>query len=912
MKEKIDITTNINPIYEIEVSHISKHYGDPGETIEFTIRIKNSGTGTDTYYPELIWGAINWQMYQSPPQFSPNSITLGPGQVGTITLYFTIPWDNDVALAGIYTNNVTITSDLNGEQTLSFTVEVDDVYGLELTDPTSPSNSVDAGSSVSYQFKIKNLGNVQDTFTLQRKDLDTSPSGGGSQDNWAYFTLASNPSIPITSVILDADQSATILFIIDVPSKSDPGFVELTDPLDMEVEAASEGGTNVDDSFLTHTTINPIYSFELSTTAPGNSKEGEPGDNIYFTLHIYNTGTGSDSYNFRVTSTDESIFTIPDPNPISNLAVDSYGSTTATIDITTDKAKALAGSYYIEITATSSADPGVSEIIILTVEITPLAEVRITPSSQTDNGEPGDTIDYAFRVNNEGNAQDTFELTLSGTNKDWGQILNSNENPITDVTLSAATFPGSFTNIIVRVTIPGTGETKADQTYPITLKVSSTNNEGVTDEAQAATRVEGFVDLELEYSGGGTPNKTYDPNKISPKFSFRVTNYGNQDESAVEIRVDDIDADWDYTPKTLSDTLNPGQSSSFSLEFTIPSDAPEGDYDMQVVVVSSVDPAKESDPVTITITVVKPDLTISSGDIAGLEDIDQLRDKVGSQITISAAIHNVGTSTAESVQVKLYEGTQVMGTKTISSINPGEQEIIDFRWKVVAEEVDLKVEVTPQEESNEGNNDVTTYLDLRPNLSFYGDIINFSKSNPMVNETITIKTYIRNTGADAEDVAVKFLWNGKVIGHDTADIGHEEVHELSIEWVVPDRPNETLKIEAEIDHSDSIGDGEKAKRSILIAEKETDEGDGDGLPVSPKKEEDEILNNLLWILICIIVAITALFVGYLFGGRGRSQSYHEEEEYLGPMYPEQGYSQSSPEQPQMPPPPPPPPPPDIE
>jgi uncharacterized membrane protein len=501
-------------------------------------------------------------------------------------MYLTIPWGNDMPLVGEYTNNVTISSDSNGEMTLPFTVEVNAVHGLELTDPAPLSESVNVGNSVSYQFKIKNTGNTQDTFVLKENDLDVSASGGGDQSSWSYFALVSDPSTPIFAVILDPGQSVAVIFIIDVPSQSDPDFEILVNPLDMEVEVTSEGGTNVDDDFITHTTVNPIYSFEISTTAPGNTKDGEPGDIIYFTLHVNNTGTASDSYDFRITSIDESVFPgTLDPYDISNLNVGFIDSTTATFDINNDKSKALAGFYDIKIITTSFGDPVVSATIILTVEITPLGAVELSPQSQTDNGEPEEEIDYAMQVRNKGNAEDTFELTLSGTNKDWGQILDSNENPITEVTLNAVSLPGSFTNIIVRVTIPGTGETKAHQTYPITIRAFSTNTENLFDEAQVSTRVDDFVDLELGYAGGGTPDKTYDPNKKSPKFSFRITNNGNQEESAIDIRVDGIDLDWDYTPKTLPDTLDPGGSTTFSLEFTIPDDENEGEYELRVVVV---------------------------------------------------------------------------------------------------------------------------------------------------------------------------------------------------------------------------------------------------------------------------------------------------------------------------------------
>jgi hypothetical protein len=369
------------------------------------------------------------------------------------------------------------------------------------------------------------------------------------------------------------------------------------------------------------------------------------------------------------------------------------------------------------------------------------------------------------------------------------------------------------------VTIPGTGETKADQTYPITIKAASRNTENVYDEAQVSTRVEDFVDLELGYSGGGTPEKTYDPNKKSPKFSFRVTNNGNQDESSVEIRVDDIDADWDYTPKTLPDTLDPGGSTTFSLEFTIPTDAPEDDYDMQVVVVSSVDPKEESEPVTITVTVIKPDLVISSGDISGLEEESELKKKIGSQVTILVTVRNEGTSIAESVQVKLYEGSSVKGTTSISSLNPDGNETVSFRWKVVAEEVDLKIEAIPLEESNEGNNAEEIYLDLRPNFEFEGEKVNFSDPSPNAKDKITITAFISNSGGDAEDITVTFFYGGKSIGTDDVDIAYGDTGEASVEWDVPDKAGESLTVEIEVDHPDAQRT-EKTSKSVKVAKAE--------------------------------------------------------------------------------------------
>ena len=180
-------------------------------------------------------------------------------------------------------------------------------------------------------------------------------------------------------------------------------------------------------------------------------------------------------------------------------------------------------------------------------------------------------------------------------------------------------------------------------------------------------------------------------------------------------------------------------------------------------VVSSVDPAVQSDPILIKVEIVKPNLVVSVSDIGGLDDIDYLRGKVGNAVTISAIIRNIGNTEAKNVQVKLYEESTLKGTKSISSIDAGGEKKVDFRWTVPAEEVEIWIEITPQEEIDDEDHDYPIFLDLRPDLSFSGDPISFSNSNPAPGEKITINVNVRNTGGDAEDVVVKFFDGTKLI-----------------------------------------------------------------------------------------------------------------------------------------------------
>ena len=239
----------------------------------------------------------------------------------------------------------------------------------------------------------------------------------------------------------------------------------------------------------------------------------------------------------------------------------------------------------MEITGRSQSDSLIRRIIIIYVTIEPVAGVKVEADPSTGSEEPGEYIDYPIKITNEGNAIDTFRLTKTGEASGWGEFLNAtNLLPQNEFAIAA----GKLEELILRVTIPGAGETEALEPYGITVKATS-SLEDISDAVQITTTVEEYVDLKLEYTDGEEARMDYDPNKNTPEFSFRVTNYGNQDESAVEIRVDGIESDWDYTPKIVSATLDPGGSSIFSIEFiTIPDDENEGEYEMRVVVVSSV------------------------------------------------------------------------------------------------------------------------------------------------------------------------------------------------------------------------------------------------------------------------------------------------------------------------------------
>jgi uncharacterized membrane protein len=839
-------TVKVQQLYSAWITDsMSAKSTDVGSYVEYQLKVQNKGNKLDTITFEIEddidiptsagWGKIYYQGSVI------TSLVLNASESKFVIFNVSIPDRGLLPSPEPTSVDLMVKVKPSGavppgiEDEIQITTNIKPIYTFDLTS-MSPNDKkeADAGELISFTLQVQNTGTVIDSYTLRVSNFDESK-----------FSIQSINSI--NNLGPDGYGTTTVSITIDPDTDLGSYLIEIT--VESVNEPSVKHGIN-----LTVDIIGPVYIFNYDS--PSSIKDGEPGTIVEYTLQIRNAGTTTDSYEFRVTNVDDTIFTIPQINTILNLDEDSYGTTIVSVTITNAMNKAVAGTYKIEVTANSEADPAVTKVLNLTLKITPTAEVEITPGSQQDQGEPGDVVDYFVKIINKGNAEDTFDLTLSAGNKEWGQIYTRDGSQlISSVTLneSEATHGIYFIEVILRVTIPSTGETQAGTSYPITIKATSRNTEGVEETAQVSTKVEDFVDLELEYSGSGEPARDYDPNKKAPKFSFRATNNGNEPEDSIEIRVD---TDWEYTPKLMVDSLEPGGAATFALEFDIPSDENVGEYNLEVYLISGVDITVRSEGVFITVNFTKPDLSVS--DVEGTNDLDYLRGRVGNAATITATIDNSGTTEARNVQVKLYEYSTVRGTKSISAIPAGGSKDVDFRWTVVAEEVELKVEVIPLEEIDDGNNEYPTiFLDLKPELSFVGEQINFSKTNPAPGDKITLTAFVRNDGGEAENVVIKFYDGSKIIGTDEIDIefGDDEIGEASVEWTVPDKDGESISIKAEIDHSGSGGHKDETTKSITVG----DQGGVDDL--------FSISGIIMLVIGFIIGAILFLFIGRA-SGRG--------------------------------------------
>jgi len=807
----LNVTVNIEASYGVDVR--AQNDETNKETLvnthaNYTLVIKNLGNDYDRFF------LSSTGTYSGLVSFEKDYVTLGPDETVFVRCYVftdqTIIEANGLYPTGI-PNTIKVTSENESLESdeVSLDTDITEIHALVLSSPDFEKD-VEPGDTGDFILNVENTGTTSDKFVHSVVAYDTS----------ALANPTFNPVGPtFPSSAVNPGTSTDLTVRVNVLTK-DP--IVSVGMYDLTIRISISGLPNIYEDYTFTVEVKQVYTNMLDVeVVDDDRKDADVDEFLNYTLRVKNLGNGPETFDIIPTGRYSALAT-PE---IDEVTLNQEESITFKVMVFTDENYIDRDDLYgldletpIKVTSKNDPDNFEVEVTLYTAIKLTTSDVEITPKSQSDEGEPGDDIDYIVKIINKGNAEDTFTLSLTGSYKEWGEIYDrAGNNIIDEVTLNEyeSAQGNYFVEVIVRVTIPGTGETTAGSLYTVTIVASSKNKEGVDFSADARTTVQDFVDLDMTYTGSGSTTKDYDPNKKTPKFSFRLTNNGNKPEEGIEVRVDP--EDWAYSPGTIAEQVEPGGTATFSLEFTIPDEETEGEYDLQVYLVSSVDPSEESDPVLITINITKPDLTV--GDVI-MPSEDELKSRVDDQVTIFATVKNEGHAKAEGITVKLYVDGVSKATETITSIEAGGSRDLSFRWKVVADDVDVEIKVVEIEEIDVGNNAISPiYLELKPDLQYEGEQLNFSNSKPDPGEKITIRALIKNTGGDAEGVVVKFTYGTKTIGTDTLDIDFDEIGEATFEdWTVPDKPGDSLTIKATIDLEDAIGDGEEATKSIKISE----------------------------------------------------------------------------------------------
>ena len=215
---------------EVSISPGSKS-GAPGDTLTFTVTVKNKGSLEDTY--DL--AASDTDVPSWNPMVSPTSLTIAAGGSKTATLSVTIPSDASSGTKHTITITAKSTEDPAVSDSASCTAQATVQMGVEVS--ISPdSKSGPPGETLTYNVTVKNTGSIDDTYTL---------SAVGAE-GWSV-------SIEPTSPILAAGATGEATLSVVVPPDASEN-----DSITVTVSATSTAYPSVTDSDTCSTIVKGV------------------------------------------------------------------------------------------------------------------------------------------------------------------------------------------------------------------------------------------------------------------------------------------------------------------------------------------------------------------------------------------------------------------------------------------------------------------------------------------------------------------------------------------------------------------------------------------------------------------------------------------------------------------------------
>lgn len=289
----------VAPVYGVELAATpTAQTGSAGSIVAYTLRVTNTGSVTDSFTLEAS-GAWTTTLSES-------NLTLGAGQRADLTASVTIPPD---AVGGTSQPSlVTIIS--QGKPTVTatqlLTTTVLPHYGMVL----SPDEEAEGlpGDSVAYVVTLTNTGNLTDTFllTLIEGQWPTTP--------------------PPASLTLGRGASVSFTLHVQVPAGALHGASDLA-----MLTATSQGNPSV--SQMRHLTTSAAATYGVVASLEGSGM-GAPGTPIRYTLHLTNTGNGTDTFDLSASGS----WPITLSQPTITLAAGAHGAVTLDITVPADAA----------------------------------------------------------------------------------------------------------------------------------------------------------------------------------------------------------------------------------------------------------------------------------------------------------------------------------------------------------------------------------------------------------------------------------------------------------------------------------------------------------------------------------------------------------------------------------------------
>ena len=344
----------------------------------------------------------------------------------------------------VYTTASGAVSDTVYSNYVSFTVA--QIGGVNSTPSTNASTTISDSVYVSYPLTITNSGNGLDQFTLS----STSSKGwtrsfyfDANGDGVLQASEISAGAITQTAAEIAADATYKIMVRIFVPRDASlDGQIDTT-----TVTAASVFNNLQTTTAQVRTTVNTVYFANVGTGLSVLPTNPNPGDNVTYTFTLTNSGsvaatgvTFTDLFNssqFTFVSANTTQGTMnTSGNPIVWNAGTINASGSITVSIVLNVNSLPTGTILTNTIGVTYTVGGQTFIVTSNNPPAAVGVVRgwsVAPTSLSDTKEIDDTLVYAMRVKNTGNAKEIGELSYSSTKSlSWTFFRDVNANGLLD------------------------------------------------------------------------------------------------------------------------------------------------------------------------------------------------------------------------------------------------------------------------------------------------------------------------------------------------------------------------------------------------------------------------------------------------------------------------------------------------
>ena len=260
-----------------------------------------------------------------------------------------------------------------------------------------------------------------------------------------------------------------------------------------------------------------------------------------------------------------------------------YDDLTDTVTFTPDSSLAYGTTYTAAVTGQVDWAGDVQQVPVTWsfTTVDAQAGVVLTPETAAQSGNPGADVSYTLTVENTGDLEDTFDISVAGA---WTAVPS-----LTEITVPA----GGTDTFTVTVSVPA--DALAGASDVATVSVASQADDTVTDTATLTTTtnaVYGMAVTPATMSGQGMPGQ-------GTLYLLTVHNTGNINDTYTIT----VDSDWAAVPDPVG-TINVAAGSTAVLRVTviIPLNAQDGASDTATVTLVSQGDNTVSDTSTLTTT----------------------------------------------------------------------------------------------------------------------------------------------------------------------------------------------------------------------------------------------------------------------------------------------------------------------